>query len=164
MTGDLTDRIEDLYRREFPRFVRVASAVCGDAQSGVDVVQEGFAQALRSTDRYSEAGSFESWVWAVVVNVARNHRRGMRRRIRRVTELRTDVAAPEGSHADVLAARHAIRELPERQRLVVFLRHFGGLTYDEIAEVVGIAPGTVGSALSQAHTTLRGQLGWEETL
>ncbi len=163
VSGDASERLEALYRREFSRFVRVASALCGDAQSAVDVVQDAFAHALRSAEEYTEQGSFESWVWAIVVNVARNHRRGANRRARRVTELTMDVPAPESSHADVMATRDAIRELPERQRLIVFLRHYGGLTYDEIAQVVGIAPGTVGSSLNHAHAALRSRLGLEDS-
>lgn len=156
-------RLEAMYRAEFSRCVRVAAAVCGEPQAAVDVVQEAFAHALRSLDRYTEHGSFDSWVWAIVVNTARNHRRGANRRGQRVTDLPDDLPAPDDEPADVVAVRHAIRRLPERQRLMVFLRHYGDLSYGEIAKVVGVAPGTVASSLNHAHTTLKSRLEQEDT-
>jgi len=103
-------------------------------------------------------------VWAIVFNTARNHRRGLNRRNQRVTELTHDVPAPSAESDDVEVVRQAIRELPDRQRTMVFLRHYGGLAYDEIAQVVGVAPGTVASSLSHAHRTLKSRLEQEDTL
>ena len=48
----------------------------------------------------------------------------------------------------------ALRRLPPRKRLVVFLRYFADLSYAEIAEVCGISEGTVSATLSQARETL----------
>lgn len=160
---DIAMRIEAMYREEFSRCVRVARAVSGDHDGAVDVVQDAFAHALRSTDRYSERGSLRSWVWAIIVNQARNHRRSNVRRMMRTAELSEDISAPASDPAEVMAAREAIRRLPERQRLIVFLRHYGGLSYSEIAQVVAAAPGTVGSSLSQAHAALKRQLEGEGT-
>ena len=52
-----------------------------------------------------------------------------------------------------------IRELPERQRLALFLRYYADLDYATIAHALEIAPGTVGALLSQARDGLRGALG-----
>ena len=52
----------------------------------------------------------------------------------------------------------AIRALPERQRLVLFLRYYADLDYGAIAVVLGIRPGTVGAALNAAHDALRGRI------
>jgi RNA polymerase sigma factor (sigma-70 family) len=49
----------------------------------------------------------------------------------------------------------AIRRLPPRRRLIVFLRYFGDLSYEQIAELIGVNAGTVGAALAQAHDDLR---------
>lgn len=54
--------------------------------------------------------------------------------------------------------RAAIRALPERQRLILFLRYYADLDYGAIADVLGIRSGTVGAALNAAHDALRGRI------
>ena len=56
----------------------------------------------------------------------------------------------------VLAA--ALRSLPPRRRLILFLRYFADLSYTEIADVVGVSEGTVAATLAQARTALRAVL------
>ena len=138
--------IEQLYRDEFPRFTRVARAITVDRESAVDAVQEGFADALRHASQWSGRGSLDAWVWRCVVNRARKSR------------LRP-ASVPVGQ--DVLDAatdvdlRERLAALPERQRLVVFLRYFADLDYREIAEALDIRIGTVSATLHAAHTALR---------
>lgn len=55
----------------------------------------------------------------------------------------------------------ALRSLPPRRRVIVFLRYFAGLSYAEIAEACGISDGTVAAALAQARTALLEQLSHE---
>jgi len=54
--------------------------------------------------------------------------------------------------------RARLAALPERQRLVVFLRYFADLGYAEIAQLLGIEVGTVSATLHAAHAALRSQL------
>jgi len=67
-------------------------------------------------------------------------------------ELREDASPPDDS------VRARLRALPERQRIAVFLRYYGGMSYEEIAEVLQVRPGTVAASLNTAHNTLRRQL------
>lgn len=53
--------------------------------------------------------------------------------------------------------RQAVATLPDRQRHTLFLRHYADLSYEEIAEVLGVARGTVAAALHAAHETLRAE-------
>ena len=99
-------------------------------------------------------------MWAIVFNTARNHRRGLNRRNQRVTELTHDVPAPSAESDDVEVVRQAIRELPDRQRTMVFLRHYGGLGYDEIAQVVGMTPGTAASLTVSLPTASMSPMHW----
>jgi RNA polymerase sigma-70 factor (ECF subfamily) len=148
--------IELLYRAEFRRFERVARAIVGDRDSALDAVQEGFADALRHARQWSGSGPLEGWVWRCVVNRAR---KAQRRSL--VIEPPADEARSDGGQADAdLSARLAA--LPERQRLVVFLRYFADLEYREIASVLDIETGTVSATLHAAHANLR--MGYEEAL
>ena len=141
--------IEELYRKDFARFARFARAVTGDRESALEAVQEGFADALRKADRFRGSGPLEAWVWTCVLNRARK----ARPRPRPAAAARLD-AAPE-TDPDL---RARLAALPERQRLVVFLRYFADLGYREIAETLGIEVGTVSATLHAAHAALRVEL------
>jgi RNA polymerase sigma-70 factor (ECF subfamily) len=142
--------IEALYRADFARFARFARAVTGDRESALEAVQEGFADALRKADRFRGSGTLEGWVWSCVLNRARKARR------RPQPDLHADRngAAPE-KDPDL---RARLAALPERQRLVVFLRYFADLGYREIAEVLEVEVGTVSATLHAAHAALRQEL------
>jgi RNA polymerase sigma factor (sigma-70 family) len=152
--------IEAIYRDRFHEFVRVAEAICRDTDTARDAVQDGFAGALRSRQGFRGESGVETWLWSCVVNAARNARRratGLDVRDE-LAELRPPGEPPAG-RADL---PEAIAALPERQRLVLFLRYYGDLDYAAIAETLGIGLGTVGATLNHAHAALRQRL--EEAL
>jgi RNA polymerase sigma factor (sigma-70 family) len=146
----LWPRIELLYRSELGQFARVACAITGDRESALEAVQEGFADALGNAEQWSGRGSLEGWVWRCVVN-----------RARKTTPHRAPVVMPErnGRHAKGdPELRACLAALPERQRLVVFLRYFADMGYREIAETLEIEVGTISATLHAAHDSLRASL------
>jgi RNA polymerase sigma factor (sigma-70 family) len=66
--------------------------------------------------------------------------------------------ASRNGHSEEGAVRAAVALLPERQRLVLFLRYYADLDYQTIAEALGIAPGTVAAALHAARAAVRRRL------
>jgi len=143
------DALEQVYRERLVAFVRVASAIVGDRDRALDVVQEGFARALAHADEFRGEGSLEGWVWRVVVNEAR-------RRQPSPPALPGVPEAPAESRLDDVGwLRAAVAALPDRQRTVLFLRYYADLEYDAIAEALGVAPGTVAATLNQARASLR---------
>jgi RNA polymerase sigma factor (sigma-70 family) len=120
------DALEFLYRTRLAAFRRVARGIVGDTEAARDAVQDAFAQAVGKRATYRGEGSLEGWVWRTVVNTAR-----MQRRADQVESLRSAEAhAPEAngkpSEPDP-NVRAAIAALPERQRLVLFLRYYADL-------------------------------------
>lgn len=144
--------IEDLYRRQYRRFLRVAGAVVGSPEAAADAVQEGFARALRERQALREPDALAAWVWRMVLNAAIDQ---ARRRDRELVGEVPDHAVLEP--ADLRELRRAVAALPEQQRHTLFLRHYADLSYEEIATVLGVARGTVAAALHAAHETLRKQ-------
>ncbi|MGH2921998.1 MAG: RNA polymerase sigma factor [Gaiellaceae bacterium] len=148
--ADLAD-IERLYRRRLPEFRRVAAAIVGSRELACDVVQDAFASAVRKRASFRREGPLEAWVWRIVVNAAREQRRA---------RVETPVEAPDpgvnGYHERDIDTRirFALLLLPERQRLVVFLRYYADLDYRTIGEALDIEPGTVGVTLHAAHGRL----------
>ena len=143
------EAIERIYRDRYAGFRCAITAVLGDFDRAHDAVQDGFAQALLRRADF-RGGSLEAWVWRIVVRKALDLRRGDRA-MPFDTEIADDLIASDGDSE--LAA--AIRSLPARRRVVVFLRYFADLSYEQIAELCGVSAGTVAATLSQAHTELR---------
>ncbi len=150
--------IEAAYRARAGEFLRVATGIAGSREGGRDAVQEALARAFARRGTFRGSGPVEAWLWKAVVNAARN----VRSRSPRVAD------GPEvetGAH-DALderrdAVRAAIAALPERQRLVLFLRYYADLDYAAIGAALGVRRGTVSATLSHAHETLRAVLGEE---
>lgn len=155
--GATVEELAALYNGKYHRFVRLAEAITRDPEEARDAVQEGFSSALRELSRYRAQGSFEGWVWRCVMNAARMSQR--RKSVRRGFILRHEPAAGsfEAAAPDPKLLEQ-IAHLPERQRLVLFLRYFADLPYDGIAEALEIAPGTVAATLHAAHVALRQRL------
>src|SRR4249920_1505711 len=120
--GASVSELEQAYRADFPRFVRVATAICGDEQSGADAVHDAFVQAVRSRRSYRGEGPLEAWVWRMVVNAAK--KRAARREHRELDE----PSVHENGFGDPV--RSLIASLPERQRLTLFLRYYADLDYE----------------------------------
>jgi RNA polymerase sigma-70 factor (ECF subfamily) len=146
------NEIEAIYRERQPSFLRVATAITGDQEAGHDAVQEGFAKAVRGRRGYRGQGTLEAWLWRVVVNAARTRSRAFPAfdALPELVEYARDEPDP--------SLRTALAALPERQRLVVFLRYFADLDYQTIARVAGIQTGTVSATLSAARDSLRATL------
>jgi RNA polymerase sigma factor (sigma-70 family) len=145
-----------LYEQRYHRLLRVAEAIVGDADLAHDAVQEAFARAIRSRKSFRADGTLEGWVWRTVINTARNARRDMPPAASELSELLADPSANGSTHDEPV--RSVIAALPERQRLVLFLRYYADFDYDRIASVLEIKPGTVGATLNQAHAALRRHL------
>jgi RNA polymerase sigma factor (sigma-70 family) len=143
--------IADLYRQRYAVFERVATAVLGDRDGARDAVQDGFATALRRRRSFRGDGSLEAWVWRIVLNAARS---AARKRSATPTGLHPHA---NGRYDDPALAELSVHLglLPERQRLIVFLRYFADLDYAAIAEALEISSGTVAATLNQAHRALR---------
>ena len=151
--GATPAQLEELYRERFAHFVRVATAICGNAERGRDAVQNAFVSALRSRRSFRGDAPLEGWVWRIVVNEAKRESR---------EPLRDDQATTSNGNGhtadDPLGIRGWIATLPERQREAVFLRYFADLDYRSIAEALDIEIGTVSATLGAAHRSLRKSL------
>ena len=148
--GATIGELEALYRERYRHFLRVASLIVGQPERAHDAVQEGFAAAVRARRSYRRDGPLEAWVWRTVVNAAR-------RLQREPASFRLDEREPSenGDALERRAVRTWVAALPERQRLVVYLRYYADLDYRSIAAVLGVEVGTVSATLNAAHRNLR---------
>ncbi len=158
----LLEEIAALYASDFARFVRVAAAITGDSESARDVVQDAFANLVRHRAEHRADASLGGWAWRAVVNGATSELRARAysaRATARLTSLRQHDA---GDDTQDTALRTLLRGLPERQRLIVFLRYYADLDYATIATALALSAGTIGATLNAARATLRTALRAEE--
>jgi len=147
------EAIEELYKTRFSDFVRTAAAITNSIEDGSDAVHDAFVSAVRESGSYRGDGTVEAWLWRIVVRSALAHRRAQRKREGHA-ELPDAVWTDQ--YSDELGLVKArIAALPERQRLVLFLRYYADLDYRAIAGALGIRSGTVGAELHAAHRSLR---------
>jgi RNA polymerase sigma factor (sigma-70 family) len=161
---------EELVRRYEQQAFRAACLICGDADEARDAAQEGFVRAWRALPRFRAGAEPRPWLMRIVVNAARNRRRGSGRRtnlVLRVAQDRpSDGAAPSPEAAVLAGERRAellavIGQLRDEDRLVLGLRWFADLGEVEMAEALGVPRGTVKSRLSRAMARLRQAMGEE---
>jgi RNA polymerase sigma factor (sigma-70 family) len=146
--------IERLYRRRYGDFLRTAIALLRDPDLAHEAVQEAFARAVRAQASLRSNGSLDAWVWRTLVNVSISELRQASKD--RPYAARERAVDQEGMSWPEL--RSEVSALPERQRLVLFLRHYADLSYEQIGDVLGIERGTVAATLHSAHDQLRKRL------
>jgi RNA polymerase sigma-70 factor (ECF subfamily) len=116
-----------------------------------DLTQGVFVVLLENLRRFDpDRGPLDAFLFGI----ARNLRRAWGRTVSRGPAASDQVAIAGSPHEDVMAVREAIQRLPEEQREAIILREFHGHSYEVIAQLQGVALGTVRSRLARGRETL----------
>ena len=142
--------------------VSLTYRMCGDLRLAEDAAQEAFVRVWQNLNSYKPQYAFRSWLYRIAANAALD----ALRRERPTTDidslsLADSSAGPEQSAEDSERAaqvRRAIAQLSEPLRVVLVLREYQDLTYQEIADALDIPVGTVMSRLNSARAQLRREL------
>jgi RNA polymerase sigma-70 factor (sigma-E family) len=150
--------LEDLYKTHRMRLVRLAILLVDEPATAEDVVQEAFTGLHRHWGNLRDSQAAVGYLRTAVVNGSRSVLR--RRKTAREYTPPHQVNARSAESLAMLSAEHqgvvaALSALPPRQREVLVLRYYGGLSEAEIAEAAGISKGTVKSTASRALETLQ---------
>jgi RNA polymerase sigma-70 factor (ECF subfamily) len=155
------DALYACYRRMEKPLYNVLYRWLWQAQECQDTIHDAFVRIWEKRARVDEA-RLEKLVWTTALNLARNRLRW--RSLWRFAEIEDSVSGEDGPfeasqrHERDARLRSALARLPNSMRQVLLLAEFGGLGIAEIAEVLGIPPGTVGSRKHQALVRLRAEL------
>ena len=138
--------------------------MCGDLQIAEDAAQETFIQAWLHISNFRPQTSLRSWLYRIAVNAAID----MLRREKRILpgdldemQLKDSRPGPEAFLAQeerITTVQKAIASLPEGSRVVLVLREYEGMSYQEIAETLDIPVGTVMSRLNYGRKVLKDRL------
>ncbi len=166
------DAFRELIELTTPRIYRLAVRMLGDPDEADDVVQETYIRAWGRLDELRDPGAAMGWLARVARNAAHDRLRWWKRRRRESFDeagaplARMVAMADSAPLADeALAAAQtgaavarAVAALPDKHRVVLLLREADGLSYEEIAESLGVAVGTVESRLHRARAALARKL------
>ena len=159
---DAAAGVEVLCRAQWKPMVRLAYLLCGDQEGAEDIVQDAFAALNRRWDRLRSAEAAGAYLRTAVVNGTRSaiRRRAIARRLLHpIRDERVEAAESTAVRNDeqrrVLAV---IRQLPRRQREVIVMRYWAGLSEAEIAATLGVSPGTVKTAAARARSAIQSRM------
>ena len=159
------DAFQSLFETYQDKVYSIALRYSGDRTTALDIAQDVFLKLLSNIQDFRGEAGFESWLYRLVVNRCLDyHRRG--RRLRLVVEdaLNVFTSPRESALNDVLRSeveeqvQRGIARLAPEQRIVVVLRYTDGMSYEQIAEILGCSKGTVASRLNRAHKILEKRL------
>jgi RNA polymerase sigma-70 factor (ECF subfamily) len=129
-----------------------------DAAGAEDIIHDAMLR-LWSRRRHLHAAQIDALAWTTAINLARNRLRWGRLRqwvgVEVLDERRDPDGADARSQTDLHDLRAALGQLEPVDREIVLLAEFGGFTTDELARILRIAPGTVGSRKHRAINRLR---------
>lgn len=159
------------------RLLRLCERLLGDPEEARDAAQEVFLKAFRKAGEVRPLGQVYTWLYRIAMNLCLNKLR--RRRLVRFLRFEADPEEPDAPAFDPpdaapdpasalesrrrwSATRKAIAKLPDNQRAVLILARFEGLSYRQIAEVLGITEGAVESRLFRAMRRIEATEGRED--
>ena len=143
----------------------------GDVSDAADGTQEVFLKAFRGIRTFRRGSSLKTWLYRIAIREALNHKRWFKRHLQKNVSI--DAAPEEGSAAlqvpdfgatpfEQLAAREtqaavqgALQQIPDVFRSAVILRDLEGLSYEEMAQAMGVSKGTIMSRLFHARQKLQ---------
>ena len=152
----------DLIRVRTDRLFAIAQRILRDIDRAEDALQDALVIAWRDLKGLRDPDRFDAWLQRLLINVCIAQATRERRRTANLRVLPIDdgPAAPDDmlSIGDRDQLDRGFRRLPPEQRAILVLHHFMGYAPSEIAETLGIPPGTARSRLHHAHRAMRAAL------
>jgi RNA polymerase sigma-70 factor, ECF subfamily len=159
--GD-AEAFDTLIRSAYDRLYGIAERILRDRYAAEDAVQETVVKCWRDLSGLRDPDRFDAWLHRLVVNASRDHARRQRRLPLPVVVVPPDLRAPGDDYVTVVehdALEAAFLALSTDHRIVLVLAHYAGYSAPEIAEILGVPPGTVYSRLHYAVRAMRVELG-----
>lgn len=152
-----------------------ALALTRNVHEAEDLVQETYLRAIVAIDRFREDGNAKAWLYTILRNIRLNQVRQQRIRPK-LLELDAHensgdllIEAGKDPHTqyvckmEIRQLHEALQQLSKEFREIILLREFAELSYQEIATLLGCAPGTVMSRLARARSKLRTLTLWSRS-
>ena len=154
---------ETLVRKHTRGVLNLVYRYIGDASRAEDVAQDIFVKVYRARMKYEPKAKFSTWLYRIAVNHCLNEIRSRKSQPAVAAPVNDLLEEPAGEHPDSRLSRQelqravkaAIDALPENQRMAVILARYEEMSYDEIAETLGLSLEAVKSVLFRAKENLK---------
>jgi RNA polymerase sigma factor (sigma-70 family) len=157
---------EVLYRTHVDRVYALCLRMSADRERAERLTQDTFVRCWEKLDTFRGESRFSSWLYRMTVNVVLNDQRSRKRRHLKLESTgdlgRYGSTAPGGRMEETIDVERALAGLPEAARTVLVLYGIEGYKYREIAEMTGLAEGTVKAQIHRARKLLEQALGGSE--
>ncbi len=153
--------LAEIFQLSYRRLVVQLYGVVGNLSEAEDLVQEAFVRASAAGGRFRRVDNPEAWLRRTAINLHRNRWRKLRNFHRVRPQLEAPPPDPPGLDEHVTVIQ-ALRQLPEPQREVLALHYLADQQVAQIAELLGVAEGTVKSRLMRGREALAALLSEEE--
>ena len=143
--------------REIPSLRAFAASLSGSMQLADDLVQDTLLKAWSNAEKFEPGTSLRAWLFTILRNTYYSLYRKRGREVQDSEGTYAERMATQGnqeSHLDLADFRKALAKLPEEQREVLIMVGATGLSYEEAAEICGVAIGTIKSRVNRARTKL----------
>ena len=133
----------------------------GDAAEAADVTQEIFLKLFGSISGFRGESGFSTWLYRLVRNACLDATRRKKARSRVPEGVETSAPSHEGdllNSMDAAQIQQAVSGLPAKYRMLVLLRYFEDMSYEELSGAMNCSMGTIASRLSRAHKMLSASL------
>jgi RNA polymerase sigma factor (sigma-70 family) len=164
LAGD-AEAFSTLVERYGGRVYNIALRITNDSDAAADCAQEAFIRAYRALHQYDPALPFGPWLYRIATNASLNHVQRWHAHETPVEEFpdsaEPDEAGPESTtlrKEELSEVMAAMAELPAHYRAALTLRHLQQLSYQEVADSLGIPLGTVKTHLHRARAALKTRL------
>jgi len=150
-----------LYELHVGPIYRLALRLTRNEQDAFDLTQETFVRALLRLEGFDSRCRLRTWLYRVAVNEwlqLHRRRRTEQFHLRALAARRTEVCRSDPADRDVPEVDAALARISDEHRVILLLKYHENLSYDEIAEVLGVPAGTVASRLNRARAELRSAL------
>ena len=158
--GDLA-AFEALARRYQSRLYSYALRIVGDAHEAEDLTQESLLRAFRSLARFDPKQRFAGWLFGIATHVCRDWLRRRGRRREHASDAAEQAVVERTPREEAAAAEErenvleAVRRLPLKYREVIVLHYLEEMSYDEVADSLGIRPDAARRRALRAREMLR---------
>jgi RNA polymerase sigma-70 factor (ECF subfamily) len=151
------DNFKDALVAEIPNLRAFAASLSGSVTLADDLVQDALLRAWSNSDKFQAGTNLRAWLFTILRNAYYSHYRKRAREVQDTDSVysgRIAVAGDQESHLDLADFRKALAKLPAEQREALTMIGATGLSYEEAAEICGVAIGTIKSRLNRARTKL----------
>ena len=163
--GDIST-FEQIMNKYKELVMNIAYRFLQDRSKAEDIAQEVFIKVYNSAGRYKPKARLSTWIYRITANFCLNELRSQKHfkaiSVEATGETPDSIQADPVENLEKAKLKHLVREtvdsLPDRQRMVVILQKYEGLSYQEISEIIGCSVSAVDSLLQRAKQNLKHKL------